>query len=104
MEGAFPAPPPVPCCECGQPAIGMCPSCKKHVHQDYGYNGANCSGRHESKCEGARMSRERNEKPPAVVLRPKTPVYTSDYEMPVKASRNGVHKSPAKSKGKGSRR
>lgn len=45
------------CCECSQPAISMCPYCKKYVHQDYGYNGANCSGRHEANCPGAADSR-----------------------------------------------
>jgi hypothetical protein len=98
MEGAFPAPPPVPCCECGQPAIGMCPSCKKRVHQDYGYNGANCSGRHEGKCEGARMSRERGPKgfgPPAEVR-----VYTAPMPLKAKCHKNGVHKKSVAKKGR----
>lgn len=101
MEGAFPAPPPVPCCECGQPAIGMCPSCKKHVHQDFGYNGPNCSGRHEGKCDGARKSREIAPKgfgPPAEVR-----IYVTNMAIKPKHHKNGVHKSSAKKAKKGRR-
>ena len=46
------------CVECQKPAISMCPGCHAYVCQDYGYNGKNCSGRHEMKCEGARRSRD----------------------------------------------
>lgn len=51
------------CAECQKPAISMCPACGTYVHQGYGYDGANCSGRHEGKCDGARESRNRV-KPP----------------------------------------
>ena len=51
------------CAECHKPAISMCPACRTYVHQGYGYDGQNCSGRHEGKCEGARESRNRV-KPP----------------------------------------
>ncbi len=51
-------PPPKICSECQKSCIAMCPHCKLFVHQDYGYSGENCSGRHEGKCEGARLSRE----------------------------------------------
>jgi len=59
------------CDECGKPAIGMCPHCGKYVHQDYGYNGPNCSGRHETKCPGAAESRnpKRPYTKPTVVTR-----------------------------------
>jgi hypothetical protein len=50
------------CIECKKSAISMCPSCNEYVHQDYGYNGANCSGRHEGRCEGARQSRSPKKK------------------------------------------
>lgn len=45
------------CVVCQKPAISIC-ACGEIVHQDYGYNGQNCSGRHEAKCERARYSRE----------------------------------------------
>lgn len=48
------------CVECRKPAIAMCPGCHQYVHQDFGYNGSNCSGRHEGGCEGARQSRVRS--------------------------------------------
>lgn len=45
------------CTECQKPAISMCP-CGALVHHDFGYNGLNCSGRHEAKCAYAAASRE----------------------------------------------
>jgi hypothetical protein len=59
---------PALCVECHKPAIAMCPSCHTYVHQDFGYNGNNCSGRHEGRCEGARKSRSLAQDPQPTVL------------------------------------
>jgi hypothetical protein len=61
-------PPPKLCSECLKPCIAMCPGCRAFVHQDYGYSGENCSGRHEDKCEPARLSRERPKKEEIVIV------------------------------------
>lgn len=50
-------PDPSLCASCGAPCISRC-SCGAHVHQSFGYNGVNCSGIHEAKCDVAKKSRE----------------------------------------------
>lgn len=81
------------CVECGKPAIGMCPACHGYVHQDYGYNGLNCSGRHEGKCEGARKFRNLDPKPIPLIT-----ADTSDYIIDVKVGRNRKNVSPKKAR------
>jgi len=67
-DSCVPSKPPSLCVECQKPAISMCPACHGYVHQDFGYNGPNCSGRHEAHCEGARQFLEKDKKPAAIGL------------------------------------
>lgn len=80
------------CSECQQSAISICPSCYAYVHQDFGYAGLNCSGRHEGKCSGARESR---------TLARTTVV--AKIEKIIGVYRNGKHVTPKAKKGRARR-
>jgi hypothetical protein len=77
------------CAECQKPAISMCPSCKAYVHQDYGYNGSNCSGRHEGRCSGAADSRKPVKKSAAL-----TQIQTLSTIESTSKSSNGKYAKP----------
>jgi len=46
------------CVECGECCIAVCPHCSAPVHQAYGFNNKNCSGRHEQKCAAAKAANQ----------------------------------------------
>jgi hypothetical protein len=89
------------CAECGKSAIAICPYCGTRVHQDYGYAGLNCSGRHEGKCPGARESRD-----PKYTVLPKGIKFSSQTVPlnitiePGVISGNGKHAAPKPKKGR----
>lgn len=78
------------CVECQKPAISMCP-CGALVHQDFGYAGLNCSGRHESTCEHARRSRDPVSKTSAGGGGGGIVIYDGNGKIEVSAN-GGVHK------------
>lgn len=91
------------CSECGKPCISMCPApCLQYVHQDFGYNGPNCSGRHEDRCEVARKSRELGKKPPALKPDP-LPVYDCVIE-PITVRKNGKYSPKSRKSSRKARR
>jgi len=81
--------PPAPkvCVVCGDPCIGACPVCRKLVCYDFGFNGFNCAGRHESACPGAACQREKDltVKPMAIKI-VTGPIYDT---IDIKTGRNG---------------
>ncbi len=85
------------CVECQKPAISMCP-CGAIIHHDFGYNGINCSGRHEAKCAYAAASRELPKKPPTVEK------VQQDLFAKLSKSSNGKHQKNASKPKKGSSR
>jgi len=76
------------CTECQKPAISMCP-CGAIVHHDFGYNGVNCSGRHETKCAYAAASRELPKK--SIEEKAKQDLFVEIFK-----GRNGKHQKPTK--------
>jgi hypothetical protein len=87
------------CVECQKPAISMCPSCLKYVHQSFGYAGPACSLNHEARCAGARESRKPLTQIP--VLKMSGPIFDT-VEIKNKNS-NGHHKKNRAKKARGRR-